>query len=143
MSVAIRDATPADDAALARLFVELGHDIPAEHIGARRERFVARDSGRVLVAEIDGVVMGFAAISITHPIQRERPVLHISALAVSPDARRRGVGRALLRAIEQAGRAAGCGHGNVTSAEHRAGAHAFYPAEGWALTGRRFGRALD
>ena len=26
--------------------------------------------------------------------------------------------------------------------KHRADAHAFYPAAGWALTGRRFGKPL-
>ena len=140
--LAIRDAEPRDDLALARLLIELGHTIPVAEIGPRRERFLAEAGARILVAELDGVVCAFAAITIMHPLQRDRPVAYVTALAVAPGVRRRGVGRALLAAVERASREAGCGHASLTSAEHRAGAHAFYPSAGWPLTGRRFGREL-
>ena len=66
----------------------------------------------------------------------------IMALVVSPDARGRGVGRTLVRAAEQWAMERGCGQIMVTSAEHRADAHAFYPACGMQYTGRRFAKKL-
>jgi GNAT superfamily N-acetyltransferase len=53
------------------------------------------------------------------------------------------VGRALVNAIEQWARERGADRLSVTSAEHRSGAHAFYPACGFPYTGRRFSKSLD
>lgn len=41
-------------------------------------------------------------------LTRSSPVARVSDLLVDPDARRRGVGRALLKAASQAARTAGC-----------------------------------
>ena len=49
---------------------------------------------------------------------------------------------ALVEAAEGWAVRAGCVRLTVTSAEHRADAHAFYPACGIPYTGRRFARAL-
>jgi GNAT superfamily N-acetyltransferase len=96
----------------------------------------------VLVATIGGDAVAFAAYEITYPIHNEDPVAHLTAIAVAQSARRQGIGRRLLLAVESAARAAGCDHVVVTSAEQRSDAHAFYPSAGWQATGRRFGKNL-
>ena len=139
----IRDATDEDSEVLAALLAELGYPVPAADIPGRLDRFRSKGNGRVLVAVIDGHVSAFAAMEITYPIHRDTPVLHLTAFAVSRTVRRRGIGGQLLRAVENAARSAGCRHVVVTSAEHRADAHAFYPSAGWLATGRRFGKTLE
>jgi len=138
----VREATDHDVEALAELIADLGYPADAAGLPRRLERFRLEGNGRVLVAVVDGAVQAFAAVEVTYPIHRDDPVAHLSLLAVAKAARRKGVGRHLLRAVEKTARAAGCGHVVVTSAEHRADAHAFYPSAGWIATGRRFGKPL-
>jgi GNAT superfamily N-acetyltransferase len=142
MILDIRDATRADAEAVALLLTELGYPVPPAHFPERLARFTSVGNGRVLVAVVDGVVRAFAAVEITYPIHHPDPVAHLSSFAVGRPARRQGIGRQLLRAVEQTARDAGCRDVVVTSAEHRADAHAFYPSAGWKFSGRRFGRPL-
>jgi 2'-5' RNA ligase/GNAT superfamily N-acetyltransferase len=143
MTVQIRDATAADAGALAGLLAELGYPVAADQVPGRLEMFKVEGNGRVVVAVVDGAVRAFAAVEITYPIHQRRPVAHLTAFAVSSSVRRQGVGRTLLAAVEQVAADEGCGQVVVTSAEHRADAHAFYPSAGWGPTGRRFGKAID
>jgi GNAT superfamily N-acetyltransferase len=138
----IRRAQEGDAPALAALLSQLGYPVTPAEVPARLERFATRGNGQVLVAESDGEVLAFAALELTYPIHHSDPVCHLTAFAVASSARRRGVGRQLLAAVEALARDAGCGQLVVTSAEHRTDAHAFYPANGWAYSGRRFGRPV-
>ena len=143
MTLDIRDATNSDAEAVAELLGELGYPVQPTDVPGRLARFTSGGNGRVLVAVADGVVRAFAAVEITYPIHHSKPVAHLSSFAVGRPARRQGIGRRLLGAVEQAARDAGCRDVVVTSAEHRADAHAFYPAAGWGATGRRFGKLLE
>ena len=142
MILDIRAATNSDAQAIADLLAELGYPVEPADLLLRLDRFTSVGNGRVLVAVADGVVRAFAAVEITYPIHHSKPVAHLSSFAVGRPARRQGIGRRLLGAVEQAARDAGCSDVVVTSAEHRADAHAFYPSAGWEFTGRRFGKAL-
>lgn len=62
----------------------------------------------------------------------------ITSLAVRPEARGTGVGRALLTSAGEWAWAAGAVRMEVTSGDHRPEAHAFYQAIGYALDERRF-----
>jgi GNAT superfamily N-acetyltransferase len=138
----VREATTEDAPALARLLGHLGYtneaaELPARLVGVQG----AGDS--VLVAELDdGKVVGFAALHLMKVFHQERPLGYITAFATDPAIRRQGVGRTLLDAAEGWARKQGCYRLALTSAEHRADAHAFYPACGFPQTGRRFGKEL-
>jgi GNAT superfamily N-acetyltransferase len=136
--ITVRDARDDDAEALAALLAELGYPVAAGEVPARVARFQSRGNGRVLIAEVEGQIAAFAALELTFPIHHAAPVAHLSAFAVAARARRQGIGRALLAHVQDAAHAAGCLRLVVTSADHRADAHAFYLAAGWRAYGRKF-----
>lgn len=141
--ITFRHATVDDKEALSELLGELGYPVNAESLPDRLERFRSRGNGQVIVAETNDRIVAFAALEITFPLHHAHPVAHLSSFAVSHASRRQGIGKLLLTAVEQTARAAGCERMVVTSAEQRDDAHAFYPAAGWTLTGRRFGKVVS
>lgn len=85
----------------------------AEH--AREiERFFAGESHEplavLLACGAAGAVLGFAELSIRNVVEscETDRVAYLEGWYVEPDVRRRGVGRALVRAAEDWGRAQGC-----------------------------------
>jgi ribosomal protein S18 acetylase RimI-like enzyme len=67
--------------------------------------FERRTADDVLVAEQDGVTVGYTALGSPTPLACNRHVLHIQGLAVDPPAQRQGVGRRLVdAAAEEAAR---------------------------------------
>lgn len=141
----IRDLEAADLPALAALLGELGYPAAVTELPDRLARFLAGAGNRVLVMDGDagrGQVVAFAALEITHPLHHATPVAHLSSFAVATSARRRGLGRRLLAAVEASARRRGCGLLVLTSADHRADAHVFYPAAGYDRAGLKFVRRL-
>ena len=139
--LAIRDATAADAAAMAGLLAELGY--PRLPSNCRRlHRFEGESHGRVLVA---------VSTTSFERSRRWRSPTRFTSATGRPSISVRGVPQrpppgpwTAVAGGGGGGRAGrGCGQVVVTSAEHRADAHAFYPAAGWGLTGRRFGKTID
>lgn len=105
--VTVRSAEPADLPALAVLLTEVGAEHPlgaplgVPEPGVMLERlraFVAHPTSRLslAVAEDDEIV-GAAISQVEEPgLFSEHPWLHLEVLFVQPQARRRGVGRALM-----------------------------------------------
>ena len=142
MDLTIRDAEQADAAAVADLLGQLGYPTSPEGAEARLERLrVVGD--RVVVAELDGRTVGLAHLQVAPAIERDRPAAKIGALVVDDAHRGRGVGRALLDAVEAEARVRGCELLFLTTAERRDDAHAFYERVGLEYTGRRYARTLS
>jgi len=97
---------------------------------------------RVIVAEVGGEVVGFASAAVVPFFHDSSRRLRLTAVAVAPAHRGRGVARTLVTEIERWGRERGCNLIEVTSAEHRSDAHAAYRALGFAEAPRRFTRRL-
>ena len=91
---------------------------------------------KLVVARFDGQTAGF---SLSRIISDEAELL---LLAVSPNLRRRGIGRMLLRAAESILADRGARVLVVTSGNQRADAHAFYEKNGYTFTGRRYRKSL-
>jgi ribosomal protein S18 acetylase RimI-like enzyme len=117
--ISIRDYRPADLSTLRALATEIqdferqfdpalrkGTDCASDYV---RELFEIREkqSGRILVAEVDGDVAGMTAFRPDKPIEHERPHVYISDLVVFPRYRRQGVARALIDAVEAEARSQG------------------------------------
>jgi len=139
----LRVARRGDEEAIARLLGLLGYPASPDDVRDRILRLGKKGSARVVVATSDERVVGFAAVEILSTIHNSAPVCHVTALAVAPELRRRGIGRRLLEGIERLARHNGCRRVVVTSAERRTDAHSFYTANGWKYTGRRFGKQVE
>jgi GNAT superfamily N-acetyltransferase len=142
-AIILRSASDRDAAVIASHLRELGYpseaiDIPARLAGIRGQGgqiFLASDRG--------GTELGLVSLAKLSVLHGPGPVAYISALVTSESARRKGVGRKLVEAAKAWAREQGCTRITVTSAEHRADAHAFYPSCGLPYTGRRFSAPID
>jgi GNAT superfamily N-acetyltransferase len=133
----IRPATPADApaiaAAQARAWRHAYADIvepermPTAQQQAPRFAEYIRAGGEVLVFDQNGRVAGFAALSGGE----------LQAIYVDPPAQGAGVGSALLRAAEDALRAAGHEEAFLWTFEANGLARAFYERHGWELVAGR------
>ena len=125
---------------LVHLIRELGYEVTAEELIDRLATL--RAAGLPPLVAEDGKVIGCAAWSITQVLHRPRPVGRVSMLVVAADARGSGIGAALVEAVADRAKAAGCGLLEVTSNIRRERAHAFYERLGFERTSYRFGRDL-
>jgi GNAT superfamily N-acetyltransferase len=143
VSLTIRDARPGDAPALAPLLDQLGYPALPEAVRRRIEVLAASDADRLVVAELEGRIVGLAAIHVSLSLEYDEPAAKLSAIVVDRAHRRRGIGEALVAAMEAEARTRGCGLIFLTTAERRRDAHAFYRRIGWEETGRRFAKRLD
>jgi GNAT superfamily N-acetyltransferase len=107
MPVQVRDASERDATALSTLWFDLvarpGADAPGdppEVVAAKAVlRFSEDDLGRIIVAELDGAVVGcgFMRVWLASPLDEGR-VVHLSHVQVAPGYARQGVGSALIEA---------------------------------------------
>lgn len=138
--VRIRPAVPDDCAALARLIDQLDYQASEAEI-AERLGLIEADGRQVLVAELEGRVVGCLSTSMMRVLHRPKPVGRISMMVVDEALRGQGVGKALVRAAERVLHDAGCGLVEVTSHLRRTEAHGFYESLGYERTSVRF--AID
>jgi ribosomal protein S18 acetylase RimI-like enzyme len=102
----IRVATADDAAVIARLNAAFnGASCPPQEIAARLEQ--CSHVERVYLAEIDGLVVGFACLRLFATVLYPTPYAEVSELYVEPEARRRGVGLAVLDHLEALAKKAG------------------------------------
>lgn len=135
MSLTIRTATLADADALAPLFdgyrrfygqpsnLVRAHDFVAERL--------SRKEAHVLLAEFDGDLVGFALLYPGFSSVHTARVWTLNDLFVSPDARQRGAGRALLEACEAFGREEGALRLQLETQRTNTVAQALYTELGW------------
>jgi GNAT superfamily N-acetyltransferase len=143
MEVTIRDARPQDAEPVALLVGRLGYPTSAKAVARRLVRLQESKADRVVVAEADGQVVGLAALHESLSVEYDEPAAKLSAIVVDEHHRRRGIGEALVEAMEAEARRRGCCLIFLTTAERRADAHAFYRRLGFEETGRRFAKRLD
>jgi GNAT superfamily N-acetyltransferase len=136
-------ATASDAAAMAPLLTQLGYPTAVEVV-PHRLAAIEREGGVAFIARDDsGKVVGLISGARHATLHAGDRVAYITALVTDAEARGQGVGRALVAAIEQWARESGCTRLSVTSAEHRADAHAFYPRCGFPYSGRRFSKLIE
>lgn len=143
MRIRTREATPGDAPAIAALLTSLGYPAEPDAIPRRLNAMAGSLSAVLLATDAEDAPLGVVAVHAVHAIHADAPAAIIMALVVAPEARGGGVGRTLVRAAESWAIDQGCERLMVTSAEHRADAHAFYPACGMPYTGRRFAITLS
>lgn len=128
----VRPMVPEDVEAAARLSTELGYPATAEELAGRLADLSWREDHAVLVAELDGAVIGWIHVQESRLVV-EPPRADITGLVVSREVRRAGVGRALVEAAERWAAERGADRIRVRSNVVREDAHAFYPAIGFEV----------
>jgi uncharacterized protein (TIGR00290 family) len=157
---AIRAYDPERDApALRACFVELqeferrlepdlppGEEVVDAYLPLLFERCI-RHKGRVFVADQGGRVVGFASVLAEvppeEPDESPAPYALLADLAVLPQARRGGVGRALVERAEAHARAEGASVIRLEVLARNAGARALYAAAGYGERLLLLGKRLD
>nr|QQZ51931.1 GNAT family N-acetyltransferase [Phenylobacterium glaciei] len=86
----------------------LGPACQSVAIAARLERLRA-ERATVLLAVEWGPPSGLIIFHPRQTLLADLPIAFVSTLLVGPDARRKGIGRTLLKSASQAARSAGCG----------------------------------
>lgn len=139
---AMRAANRDDAAAVARLLDALGYPCNEDDAQQRIDA-IAGDSRQVLlVADGGDGLSALLALDFMYYLPLGRTTCRITALVVAPDCRGRGLGRMLIREAERRARTADAARIEVTSAEHREQAHAFYRAMGYRDAAHRFVKPL-
>lgn len=133
--VRVREATAADAETIAGLVralsLEEGYPAPAlQPWDVRSEAFGARPRFQTMIAERDGQPVGYALFYPSYDTDHAARGMYVQDLYVVPEARRHGVGRALMAAVSRACQAdGGCYLFWNARPENRAGL-AFYHAIG-------------
>jgi predicted N-acetyltransferase YhbS len=127
----VRVAVASDASAIAELVTLLGYPTSEPEMEARLGRLLAMGDADVFVAEAGDGVAGVVALSVFHVLERDRASCRLTALAVRPESRRMGIGRALVAAVEDEARRRGCSRVEVTHRPERREAHALYAACGF------------
>lgn len=126
----IRDAHESDLPVLCLLCAQLGYRGDAADIARWFADLQGRAGHALLVAEIDGNVLGLADLSERRHLVGP-PMAELESLVVLESARGKGVGAALLAAAESWAGARGLAGLNLGSRVTRTDAHRFYEREGY------------
>jgi ribosomal protein S18 acetylase RimI-like enzyme len=140
----LRSARPEDFGVLAPLFAALADfDVPEkrnpDHLWQGdlelARRCAAGDAPQafcdVLVQETGDAIHGFVLVSLRAEHLSGAPSAHLEAIAVHPNARRRGLGATLLAHAEQGARARGAESITLNVFERNVRARALYQANGY------------
>lgn len=144
LDLKVRPASQQDVEKLCQLCAQLGYPSTAEDVATRLERISSLPTHCLLVAEIDGEVVGW--VHACEELTLESGACGVLAgLVVDEAYRSQGVGAQLLEAAEAWARQMGYGRMVVRSNIIRERAHRFYERQGYRLikTSRVFDRRLE
>ncbi|MEP6667531.1 MAG: GNAT family N-acetyltransferase [Chthoniobacter sp.] len=136
--VVVRRIQSADAPAAAKLLTALGYPSDATQVERRLAAGAKGADTAVFVAEIAGRIAGLLSFHCIPLFHEDGCLGRITSLVVADQFRQRGVGRQLVLAGEEFGRANRCVRIEVTSGDHRPEAHAFYEHLGYQNDCRRF-----
>ena len=128
----IRDATPADSAAIASLIQDLAQStgetspITPTYVNT----YLAFPGCSIMLAEEDGQIAGLLSYSIRPNLYHNGDTALIEELIVKSAWRDRGVGSTLLEALLARLKTSGCVEVSVTTLPDNQGAVRFYRAHG-------------
>jgi GNAT superfamily N-acetyltransferase len=150
----IRSASAADTSTICRLihalaeYERLSHELRLDENQLREHLFGPRPYAEVLLAEEEGEVVGFALFFHSYSTFLGKPGLYLEDLFVRPEHRRKGHGKALLRAVAELAVERRCGRLEWSVLNWNEPAIGFYrslgavPLEEWKVY-RLTGNALE
>ncbi|GAB2962019.1 GNAT family N-acetyltransferase [Micromonospora polyrhachis] len=134
MSIQLRPVDRPDVTRLAVLLDQLGYPTDPAAADERLDYWLGDPASFLLGAAVEDELVGVAALHVCPILEVTGRFGRLVALVVDDRHRGRGVGRALVGAVEQRAREAGCLFMEVTSSRRRDRAHRFYRDLGYADT---------
>lgn len=138
-AVTLRPATVGDAERIASLLTDEGYPAGASDIADRLGRF-GGGQGTVIVADLDGEVLGFVAVARLPRFEHDDWIARIVALVVEAGVRERGLGHLLMEAAEAWAGERDCAFVEVTAGHHRPEARHLYESLGYDPTATAYFR---
>ncbi|HSV95607.1 MAG TPA: GNAT family N-acetyltransferase [Spirochaetota bacterium] len=122
-----------DGDALASLLEELSGDTVNRPLMRDQLRAVMADPAYILLGARSGEILAGTAMGIVcrDLVGGCRPFLVVENVVVSEERRGKGIGKALMAALEREAEERRCLYINIVSGMHRTGAHRFYESVGY------------
>ncbi|MDR2600529.1 MAG: GNAT family N-acetyltransferase [Oscillospiraceae bacterium] len=133
ITVFVRNATIDDFIAIYLLNIYgLGYDYPMEKTKKRVASILLNTNAKLLVAEVDGNVVGYAH-AVDYDCSYSDSLKNLLAIAVDEEYKGKGVGRALITAVEKWALSSGSVGVRLVSSMYRTGSHKFYEKCGYSV----------
>lgn len=137
----IRTAKLGDAARMVELIHYLGHEIDEKAL-RKNLKSLKKSDELPFVATLGKRIVGMCGVGARTVVSRPAPLGRITTMVVEEGAQDHGIGRMLVEAAEEWMRKRSCMLIEVTSADRRSGAHAFYRHLGYERTGMQFVKKL-
>jgi GNAT superfamily N-acetyltransferase len=134
----VRRVCLEDAVCVSELLAALGYPASVMQAERRIALIMASADAAIFMAESAGMAVGLASFHRIPLFHADGYIGRITSFVVAPSHQKRGVGRLLVTALEDFAWANDCIRVEVTSGDHRPGAHAFYERVGYKLDCRRF-----
>lgn len=128
--VIIRSAKMADAAAIAKLSLQMDHEMTEAEAAERLTNILKDQTQTLLVADVDGVVMGYNSVSANYELLNGIQA-RIEGLVVDESTRGLGLGRKLMEKGEDWAKEQGSKTMKLASNSKRVEAHKFYEKIGY------------
>ena len=144
IEVVIRDIERKDHDVVASLWRDV-LNVPTSDEDLRKtyEKMEGDDHYHTLVAEVGGKVVGLVTMVFVYAIGHPNGYFKINGLGVAAEHRGKGIGKALLEAVEHIALDCGAPYIGLASGFDRADAHAFYEHLGYKKTSFWFRKKLS
>jgi predicted N-acetyltransferase YhbS len=126
----IRNVLPEDYEDISELNMELGYSYPKEKVKARIEYILMNTRDIILVAEVEGKVIGFIHAS-PYELLFNDSLMNLLGFVVKQEHRGTGVGHRLITELESIAKKSGFSGIRLTSGSNRTEAHKFYNSHGY------------
>ena len=144
MTTTVREATSDDLGSIVVLLGELHVRSTAVADADAWEAILTQTGRTILLAERNGDAVGTADLWIAPSLLHGAiPRAFVNYVAVLANARRSGVGRALMEDAQRRAASAGCGDLLLMPGDHRPDAHRFYGALGYERCAVGFRKSLE
>lgn len=135
----IRLVTKGDYEELMNLYNGfVGEDRYSKHDNDSFKKVLNSPHNFIFVAEEDGKLAGFVSISTRDVIRYPKPIAELDELFVAPDYRQKGLGRELMRTVEDKAKEQGCYRLYIESHYDHKAAHKLYESLGFTNYGYHF-----
>ena len=129
MSIIVREYHTSDYSGLIALLGKVyGAKTPQDVL---EKQYLTASRSILVAADERGEIVGSTFVEIQEDFIRPGRVAFVTYVAVDEQCRKQGIGRKLMLSAEEIGKANNCSAIELTSADFRVGAHAFYASLGF------------